>query len=118
MWKMRPWLPLLWASTMLVAGSAFAADRFGVWQTGDLIFQESLSPQASAIRVATGSRYTHMGIVRQRKDGLHVIEAARMVSETSLEEFTARGAQQDYAVYRVTRLTSEHANAAAAAARD
>lgn len=115
---MRPWLSLLGASTVLVAGNAFAADGFGDWQTGDLIFQESLSPQATAIRVATGSRYTHMGIVRQTEDGPHVIEAARTVSETPLEEFIARGARQDYAVYRIAGLTSEQADAAAEAAQD
>ena len=103
---------------MLVAGNALAADRFDDWRTGDLIFQESLSPQATAIRVATGSRYTHMGIVRQTEDGLHVIEAARTVSETPLEEFIARGARQDYAIYRVTGLTSENAAVVTAAAQD
>lgn len=116
--RTKSFLPLLWISMMLVAGNALAADRFDDWRTGDLIFQESLSPQATAIRVATGSRYTHMGIVRQTEDGLHVIEAARTVSETPLEEFIARGARQDYAIYRVTGLTSENAAVVAAAARD
>ncbi|TDR87142.1 YiiX/YebB-like N1pC/P60 family cysteine hydrolase [Enterovirga rhinocerotis] len=96
---------------------ARAADRFRDWQTGDLIFQESLSPQATAIRVATGSRYSHMGIVLRSAGGIRVIEAARTVSETPLKAFIARGARQDYAVYRVRRLTSGQAAAAVEAAR-
>lgn len=112
--KMLCWL---WAGAMLVPGTAFGMDRFADWQAGDFIFQESSSAQASAIRIATGSRYTHMGIVRKHEDGLHVIEAARTVTETPLDEFIARGAGRDYSVYRVRGLTDDLAQAAIAAAQ-
>ncbi|EKR92207.1 orthopoxovirus protein, PF05708 domain protein [Leptospira santarosai str. CBC379] len=37
-------------------------------EEGDLIFHESNSQQARAIRLATGSRYTHVGIVFKYND--------------------------------------------------
>lgn len=33
------------------------------FHTGDMVFQESKSPQAKYIKKATGSRYTHCGII-------------------------------------------------------
>lgn len=106
---MRRLINALWLciATMTAPGPAVALEQFADWQTGDLIFHESSSPQAAAIRVATGSRYTHMGIVRQTDAGLYVIEAARTVSETPLEDFIARGNAQDYSVYRVKALTPD-----------
>ncbi|MCD4512154.1 hypothetical protein LQT97_13040 [Brucella pseudogrignonensis] len=110
-------IPLLLALALSVFGNAFAAHRFDRWQTGDLIFHESLSTQAAAIRVVTGSPYTHMGIVRQTERGTYVIEAGRTVAETPLEEFIARGTQQNYAVYRVKGLKSEKADSVVNAAK-
>src|SRR5690606_35558635 len=95
---------------------AFAESGFNDWKTGDLIFQESLSAQANAIRVVTGSRYTQMGVVRQTATGPVVVAAARTVSETPLKEFIGRGVEGQYAVYRVKGLTQEQLSAAVNAA--
>lgn len=103
---------LLWAITIGSSSVAGAAERFADWRTGDLIFHESTSAQAAAIRVATGSRYTHMGIVRQTDAGLYVVEAAQTVSQTPLRDFLARGVGRDYSVYRVAALTPEAADSA------
>lgn len=46
---------------------------------GDLVFQESTSGQAAAIKEVTGSRYTHCGIVVQRDGKLFVAEAINPV---------------------------------------
>lgn len=105
-------LCLCLVSAMMAPAAAFGMDRFEDWQAGDLIFQESSSMQASAIRVATDSHYTHMGIVQETSYGLTVIEAARTVMETPLDEFIARGVGADYSVYRVRGLTDDMAKAA------
>lgn len=97
------------------ASVAGAAEQFADWRTGDLIFHESTSAQATAIRVATGSRYTHMGIVRQTDAGPYVVEAAQTVSETPLRDFLARGVGRDYSVYRVKALAPDAAASAIAA---
>lgn len=46
---------------------------------GDLIFQESKSPQAKAIKEVTGSRYSHCGVVVKRDGALFVAEAIEPV---------------------------------------
>lgn len=46
---------------------------------GDLIFHESQSDQAKAIKEITGSRYTHCGIIVNRDGELHVAEAINPV---------------------------------------
>lgn len=106
---------LLWVIAAGSASVASAAERFDDWRTGDLVFHESASAQAAAIRVATGSRYTHMGMIRRTDTGLYVVEAARTVSETPLRDFLARGVGQDYSVYRIEALTPAAADSAVAA---
>ncbi len=73
---------------------------------GDLIFQTSKTRQSTAVGVATGSLYTHMGIVVKRRDGFKVIEAAGPVRETPLKDWIRRGRLGRYAVYRRPDLTA------------
>ncbi len=84
---------------------------------GDLVFQESQSRQSAAILAATGSRFTHMGIVRWRDGVAYVVEAAATVRETPLEAWTPRGKGGRYAVYRVRNLTATQAAAMLRAAQ-
>ena len=68
---------------------------------GDLIFQTSRSAQSLAIQQATGSRYSHMGIILQRSGKPHVYEAAATVKYTPLAEWIARGEGGRYVVKRL-----------------
>jgi hypothetical protein len=83
---------------------------------GDLIFQTSQSRQSAAILAATGSNYTHMGIVHLRDGEPYVIEAYRSVEETPLDDWIARGEGDRYSLYRVEDLTPEQATQAIEAA--
>ena len=60
-------------------------------QNGDIIFQTSLSAQSEAIQRATGSKYSHMGIVYVLDGGPFVFEAVSRVRSTPLEEWIKRG---------------------------
>lgn len=60
-------------------------------QDGDIVFQTSLSAQSRAIQVATGSRYSHMGLVELRDGEPFVLEAVQPVKLTPLAEWVARG---------------------------
>ncbi len=102
---------------VLFVVSPARAAGFEDWRDGDLVFQDSGGPQALAIRLATGSAYTHMGIVRLTAAGPVVIEAAARVGETPLARFLARGTDGRYAVYRVRGLTPDKARAVLAASR-
>lgn len=100
----------------LMAGQALA-ENLPPLRQGDLVFQQSRSPQSEAIRLASGSVYTHMGIVSLTPAGPVVIEAADVVRQTPLKAFLARGTNGRFAVYRVRGLDEAKADAAIAAAR-
>lgn len=85
---------------------------------GDLIFQTSQSRQSAAILAATGSNFTHMGIVHLRDGEPYVIEAYSTVAETPLAEWIARGEGSRFSLYRVAHLSPEQATEAIDAALD
>ena len=68
---------------------------------GDLIFQTSKSTQSVAVQRATGSPYSHMGLIIHRKGVPLVFEAAGKVSYTPLEKWIARGEGKRYVVKRL-----------------
>lgn len=72
---------------------------------GDLIFQDSQSAQCRAIQLATGSRYSHVGIILIEKGKVMVCEAVQPVKMTALSEWIKRGKNNHYVVKRL----KEHA---------
>ena len=68
---------------------------------GDLIFQETLSEQSRAIKLATKSRYTHMGILFQYGNRLKVLEAVEPVKVTDINSFIRRGQNSHFVVKRI-----------------
>lgn len=73
----------------------------GEFMDGDLIFQESQSSQAEALFQATGSRYTHMGIIFFQNNEPFVYEAVQPVSVTTLNKWIKRGKNSHYTVKRL-----------------
>lgn len=61
-------------------------------RTGDLVFQTSRSSQSRAVQEATGSRWSHVGIVEVASDGVFVLEAEGTVARTPWARFVRRGA--------------------------
>lgn len=70
-------------------------------KSGDIIFQTSQSGQSKAIQLATGSEYSHMGIIYVECDQTFVYEAVQPVKSTPLKEWIARGKNQHYVVKRL-----------------
>ncbi len=68
---------------------------------GDIIFQETKSDQAKAIKLATHSKYTHVGIIFKYKNNLKVLEAVQPVSIISIESFINRGVNRHYVIKRL-----------------
>ncbi len=60
------------------------------WQAGDIVFQQSISPQCEAIQRATHSPWTHVGVVLKHEGQWMVLEAIHPVSFTPVEEFMER----------------------------
>lgn len=71
-------------------------------QNGDVVLQKTRGPQSVAVREATGSPYTHTGLVFMRHGEPWVLEAVQPVRWTQWASWVARGTQQHVAVYRVT----------------
>lgn len=71
---------------------------------GDLIFQETRSEQAKAIRRATHSKYTHVGIILKQHNQFKVLEAVQPVSITNLYAFINRGVNQHYIIKRLNNF--------------
>jgi uncharacterized protein YycO len=70
-------------------------------QPGDIVFQSLDSPQCAAIRLATGSEYTHCGLVLQSEDGVMLVaEAIQPVRIIPVDEWIAQGIEQSYLVMR------------------
>ncbi|WP_028456213.1 YiiX family permuted papain-like enzyme [Chitinilyticum litopenaei] len=71
-----------------------AAPAFAVLpdvQDGDLVFHTSRSTQSLAVQRATGSKYSHMGMVFLKHGQPYVLEAVSTVRYTPLAEWAARG---------------------------
>jgi len=83
---------------LLAGGAAHAAAAL---RDGDIIFHTSRSAQSVAVQRATGSRYSHMGIVLLRDGKPYVFEAVSTVRYTPLAQWTARGNGGHYVVKRL-----------------
>ena len=80
-------LPVLLAAAVAAAP---ALDEAAL-RDGDVVFHESTSSQSDAIALATGSRYTHVGIVPRQDGRAVVLEAVQPVKLTPLSRWIARG---------------------------
>ena len=80
-------------------------------QDGDIVFHTSRSAQSQAIQLATGSQYSHMGIVYVTDGEAHVFEAVQPVKATPLNEWIQRGEGGHFVAKRLrnadTLLTKE-----------
>lgn len=71
------------------------------FKTGDIIFQSSTSGQSLAIQLATHSKYSHVGIIFEKKGALFIYEAVQPVKITPLQKFIERGDNHHYVVKRL-----------------
>jgi len=65
---------------------------------GDIVFQETGSSQGKAVKAATDSRWTHVGVVFFREGKPMVIEAVQPVRITPLGSFISRSPKSFYAM--------------------
>jgi hypothetical protein len=62
-----------------------------VVEDGDIVLHRSMSSQSAAVRAATGSAYTHVGLVFHRDGGEFVLGAVQPVRWTPLAAWVSRG---------------------------
>lgn len=92
---------LFFALWMSLSGAVFAGPGPEL-KNGDLIFQSNVAGQGGAIMEATGSPYTHVGIVFIKGGEPMVFEAAATVRFTPLSAFIKRGDGGRYIVRRLS----------------
>lgn len=68
---------------------------------GDLIFQTSRSAQSLAVQQATGSVYSHIGMILLQQGKPHVLEASKTVRFTPLADWIAQGEGKRYVLKRL-----------------
>lgn len=68
---------------------------------GDIVFHTSRSAQSEAIRRATASPYSHMGLVLIRDGRPYVFEAVATVRYTPLDKWIRRGVGHHFVVKRL-----------------
>ena len=88
-------------STMLTAATGLkkhGAENPYHLQNGDIVFQEANDVQAKAVKAATNSRWSHVGIVFFHEGSPWVLEAVQPVKSTPLKKFIARCPRAFYAM--------------------
>ena len=71
------------------------------FKNGDLVFQDAQSSQSEALRVATNSPYTHMGVVFNEEGKQLVYEAVGPIKYTPLEKWIKQGLNGHFVVKRL-----------------
>ena len=92
--------------TLAAVWLSFSASSFAFAyspQEGDIVFQTSLSSQSRAIQIATGSPYSHMGVVLFQNGKPYVYEAVQPVKYTPLQAWLARGKGGHYVAKRTRK---------------
>jgi len=90
----------LFASMAVLLASCAAGGAYEP-RNGDIVFHTSRSEQSLAIQQATGSPYSHMGIVYVDDGRAYVYEAVEPVKSTPFDEWTARGEGGHFVVERL-----------------
>ncbi len=93
---------------LIFALSMFSCDMVGSrnLQQGDIVFQISKSSQSQAIQLATGSKYSHCGIVFLKGEEVYVYEAVQPVKLTKWADWIKRGESGHYVVKRLRESRS------------
>lgn len=67
---------------------------------GDVIFIQSQTQQAAALREATGSVWTHVGIIVKKNSKWHVAEAIGPLKMTPINDFINRSKNKSFKIFR------------------
>lgn len=82
---------LIAAAVIAIVGAFLFCSYSGNLKEGDIVFQISKSRQSPAVIFATGSPWSHCGIVVEKPDGLYVLEASSTVRLTPLDKWKKQG---------------------------
>ncbi|QSQ22599.1 YiiX family permuted papain-like enzyme [Pyxidicoccus parkwayensis] len=102
----------------LGAHGAVAAPRLEAsLRTGDIVLHTSRSRQSEAIRAATESPFSHVGLVEVTSKGAWVVEAVQPVQRVPFAKWKARGVKSHILVLRPKDLSDAQRQQAVDAAK-
>lgn len=87
--KIKLIIMLLIATLVVYAHNVQGVDNG--FKEGDIIFQMSKSKQSPFIQLATGSPWSHCGIIVEKNGKCYVLEASNVVKLTPLDTWIERG---------------------------
>ncbi len=93
--------PLIIFFFISISSIGHANEKTPKFQDGDIIFHISTSAQSKALQLATHSKYSHMGIIYQKKNQYYVYEAIQPVQLTKLSQWIQRGQSGHFVVKRL-----------------
>jgi Permuted papain-like amidase enzyme, YaeF/YiiX, C92 family len=93
--------PTAFGACLLGCLAACGAKTLPAVRDGDIIFHTSRSSQSEAVQRATGSRYSHMGLIVHRQGAPYVLEAVATVRYTPLAAWISRGNGHHFVVKRL-----------------
>ena len=76
-------------------------------RSGDIIFQINPKGQGKAIQLATGSKFTHCGVIFIEGNDTMVYHAVNPVQKSKFKDFTEMGVNGEYWVKRLDRNLTE-----------
>ena len=82
---------LLCLGAVVSAAKLYGAAPRSDWKEGDIVFQISKSEQSPLIQYATGSPWSHCGIVVKKDGRFYVLEASNVVKLTPIDTWCGRG---------------------------
>ncbi|MBN2320058.1 MAG: YiiX family permuted papain-like enzyme [Acidobacteria bacterium] len=78
-----------------------SAEELPAFKDGDLVFQDVQSSQSAALKIATHSPYTHMGVIFVEEGKQFVYEAVGPVKYTPLKKWIRQGLNGHFVVKRL-----------------
>ncbi len=72
-----------------------------LFKDADIIFQDAQSSQSKAIKLATSSKYSHVGIIFKDNGKLYVYEAVEPVKITPLKRWIKNGKNEHFVLKRL-----------------
>ena len=86
-------------------------DRTSLLREGDIVFQQTGGEQGRAVQVATGSPWTHVGVLFKEQDRWMVYEAVGPVLTTPFDEWAAHSADGHWVAKRWVDAENQAPNA-------
>lgn len=93
--------------TLIVLLGGCQKENGHIFQNGDILFQSLNSPQCQAVKIATGSQYSHCGMINIIDGKVFVLEGLQPTMLTPIDEWIKRGIDEHYAVKRLKDLSEQ-----------